>query len=142
MISATLLGSPLLPVEAPVVPGGDPADVREPLEDLGVDVGLGPRVSHLVERELPLVRHVVDADGTHLVRLRDEPGVVLSWTPEGRRILVAADESFLTVRPDGSDERGFLEDPPRMVRWLSTGRRTDVGSSCRHPRAAGLPCTS
>ena len=69
----------------------------------------------------------MDADGTHLVRLRDEPGVVLSWTPEGRRILVAADESFLTVRPDGSDERVFPEDPLEdgalALEWSPDGRR-------------------
>jgi hypothetical protein len=80
------------------------------------------------------------ADDGH--KLRDDPGVVLSWKPDGRRILVGGDGSFLTVRPDGSDGRVFLEDPPRMVCSLSIGRRTDVGSSCRHRPALGLPCTS
>jgi serine/threonine protein kinase/DNA-binding SARP family transcriptional activator len=56
--------------------------------------------------------YVIDADGGGLVKLRDDPGVVLAWTPDGRRILVGGDGSFLTVRPDGSDERVFLEDPP------------------------------
>jgi DNA-binding SARP family transcriptional activator len=32
--------------------------------------------------------------------------------------------------------------PPRMVCSRSIGRRTDVGWSCRHPPASGLPCTS
>ena len=56
MISAACSVPRCLPVEALVVPGGDPSHVHEPTEDVVVDVGLGPRVRYLVEGELPLVR--------------------------------------------------------------------------------------
>jgi serine/threonine-protein kinase len=91
--------------------------------------------------------YVVDAEGTDLVRLRDESGVVLSWTPDGRRILVAADGSFLTVRPDGSDERVFLEDPPEDGvlaldwspdgRWIVMSPPSGLGSTLYLMRADG-----
>ncbi len=58
------------------------------------------------------------ADGSDLRRLRDEPGVVLGWTPDGRRILLSVDESFLSIRPDGSGEQVFLEDPPENGRLV------------------------
>ena len=50
---------------------------------------------------------------------------MLSWTPDGRRILISANDSFVTVRPDGSGERVFLADPPAdgvlMVDWSPDG---------------------
>jgi dipeptidyl aminopeptidase/acylaminoacyl peptidase len=62
--------------------------------------------------------YVVDADGSDLVRLRDGPGVVLSWTPDGGRILLSADYRFVSVRPDGSGERVFIEDVPEAGRLV------------------------
>jgi serine/threonine protein kinase/DNA-binding SARP family transcriptional activator/Tol biopolymer transport system component len=90
---------------------------------------------------------VIDADGGGLVKLRDEPGVVLSWMPDGRRILVGGDGSFLTVRPDGSDERVFLEDPPEHGvlaldwspdgRWIVMSPPSGLGSTLYLMRADG-----
>jgi hypothetical protein len=54
----------------------------------------------------------LDPDQLDLVRLLEGPGVVLSWTPDGQRILMSAHDSFVTVRPDGSGERMFVADPP------------------------------
>ena len=65
------------------------------------------------------------ADGSDFVRLRQEDGVVLDWTPDGRRILLSADQSFLSVRPDGSGERVFLAKPPEggrlVIDWSPDG---------------------
>jgi DNA-binding SARP family transcriptional activator/tRNA A-37 threonylcarbamoyl transferase component Bud32/WD40 repeat protein len=68
---------------------------------------------------------VIDADGGHLTRLREGPGVVLSWTPDGRRILLSGDGSFLSVRPDVSGERVFVGEPPEdgrlVIDWSPDG---------------------
>jgi Tol biopolymer transport system component len=61
---------------------------------------------------------VIDADGGHLTRLREGPGVVLSWTPDGRRILLSGDGSFLSVR-------------------AGVRRGTTRGRSARHRLVAG-----
>jgi TolB protein len=70
--------------------------------------------------------YVVDADGGEPMRLSDEPGVVLSWTPGGRRIVLAVGRSFVTVRPDGSGEQVFVEEPPEggrlVMDWSPDGR--------------------
>ena len=72
-----------------------------------------------------IVPYVVDADGSDFVRLRQDDGVVLEWTPDGRRILLSADRSFLSVRPDGSGERVFLAEPPEggrlVIDWSPDG---------------------
>jgi WD40 repeat protein len=91
--------------------------------------------------------YVIDWDGGRLVKLRDEPGVVLSWTPDGRRIMVGGDASFLTVRPDGSDKRVFLEDPPEDGvlaldwspdgRWIVMSPSSGLGSTLYLMRADG-----
>jgi Tol biopolymer transport system component len=65
-----------------------------------------------------IVPCVMDADGNDFVRLRQEDGAILDWTPDGRRILVSADRSFLSVRPDGSGERVFLAEPPEGGRFV------------------------
>jgi WD40 repeat protein len=44
--------------------------------------------------------------------------VVLGWTPDGTRILLAADQSFISVRQDGSGERVFVEEPPELGRLV------------------------
>jgi len=95
----------------------------------------------------PDAPYVIDADGGGRVKLRDRPGVVLSWTPDGRRILVGGDGSFLTVRPDGSDERVFLEDPPEDGvlaldwspdgRWIVMSPPSGLGSTLYLMRADG-----
>ncbi|HEY3213732.1 MAG TPA: BTAD domain-containing putative transcriptional regulator [Actinomycetota bacterium] len=93
--------------------------------------------------------YVVDADGSDLVKLRDEPGVVLSWTPDGRRIILSGDGSLLSVRPDGSGERVFVEEPPEtgrlVVDWspdgdwmvMSTPTGLDIGNNLYLMRADG-----
>ena len=72
-----------------------------------------------------IVPYVMDADGSEIVRLRQGNGVVLDWTPDGRRILMSADGSFVSVRPDGSGERVFLADPPEggrlVIDWSPDG---------------------
>ncbi len=91
----------------------------------------------------------MNADGSDFVRLRQEDGVVLDWTPDGRRILLSADESFLSVRPDGSGERVFLAKPPEggrlVIDWspdgdwivMSTPTGTDSVASVYLMRADG-----
>jgi DNA-binding SARP family transcriptional activator/tRNA A-37 threonylcarbamoyl transferase component Bud32 len=65
------------------------------------------------------------ADGSDLTRLRGDLAVLLGWTPDGRRILLSADTSLITVRPDGTGEQVFLEDPPEngrlVVDWSPDG---------------------
>lgn len=61
--------------------------------------------------------YVMDEDGTEPVRLRGE-GVVLGWTPDGSRIMLNADQRFVSVRPDGSGERLFVEEPPELGRLV------------------------
>jgi DNA-binding SARP family transcriptional activator/tRNA A-37 threonylcarbamoyl transferase component Bud32 len=77
------------------------------------------------------VPYVMDEDGTEPARLRDE-GVVLGWTPDGRRILLSADQRFVSVRPDGSGERVFVEEPPELGRvvidWSPDGEWIAVSS--------------
>jgi hypothetical protein len=69
--------------------------------------------------------YVIDADGTDLVRLREGPGVALAWTPDGGRVLLSADERFVSVRPDGTGERVFVEEVPErgrlVVDWSPDG---------------------
>lgn len=60
--------------------------------------------------------YVMDADGGDPTMLRDEPGVALSWTPDGRRIVVAGavdgEGDILTIRPDGSGARVLIDALP------------------------------
>jgi serine/threonine protein kinase/DNA-binding SARP family transcriptional activator len=71
------------------------------------------------------VPYVMDADGGRLTRLREDPGVILDWTRDGRRVLLSGDGSFLSVRPDGSGERVFFEEPPEggrlVIDWSPDG---------------------
>jgi serine/threonine-protein kinase len=66
------------------------------------------------------------ADGSDLIRLFDDPAVVLGWTPDGRRILLSVDDSFISIRPDGSGAQVFLGDPPEngrlVIDWSPDGR--------------------
>jgi TolB protein len=86
----------------------------------------GDRIAFTIFEDRGPTPYVLDPDQLDLVRLRDEPGVVLSWTPDGQRILIAADQSLVTVRPDGSGERVFLANPPEdgvlTVDWSPDGR--------------------
>jgi serine/threonine protein kinase/DNA-binding SARP family transcriptional activator/Tol biopolymer transport system component len=85
----------------------------------------GDRIAFTIFEDQGPTPYVLDPDQLDLVRLLDGPGVVLSWTPDGRRILVSAHGSFVTVRPDGSGERVFLADPPAdgvlTVDWSPEG---------------------
>lgn len=85
----------------------------------------GDRIAFTIFEDQGPAPYVLDPDQMDLVRLLDGPGVVLSWTPDGRRILVSAHDSFVTVRPDGSGERVFLADPPAdgvlSVDWSPDG---------------------
>ena len=65
-----------------------------------------------------IVPSVMDADGTDLVKIQDEPAVVLGWTPDGRRILLGEEQSFVSVLPDGSGKRVFVEEPPELGRLV------------------------
>ena len=47
------------------------------------------------------VTYVMDQDGGDLVEVREE-AVALSWTPDGKRIVLSAYGSLLAVRPDGT----------------------------------------
>jgi serine/threonine-protein kinase len=84
----------------------------------------GSRIAFTMFTTGGIVPYVMDADGTHLVRLLEE-GAVLAWTPDGRRILLSKEESFISVRPDGSRERTFVEDPPEggrlVIDWSPDG---------------------
>ena len=85
----------------------------------------GDRIAFTIFEDQGPTPYVLDPDQLDLVRLLDGPGVVLSWTPDARRILVSAHDSFVTVRPDGSGERVFLADPPSdgvlTVDWSPDG---------------------
>jgi len=78
----------------------------------------GSKLAFTVFSEEGIVPYVMDADGTDLVRLRDDLGVALDWTPDGRRILLSADGRFVSVRPDGSGERLFADDVPEQGRLV------------------------
>ncbi len=78
----------------------------------------GSKLAFTVFSQEGIIPYVIDADGTDLIRLRDEPGVVVEWTPDGRRILLSADERFVSVRRDGSGERDFIDDLPEGGRLV------------------------
>ncbi|MGH2636896.1 MAG: TolB family protein, partial [Actinomycetota bacterium] len=61
--------------------------------------------------------YVMEADGSNPTMLREEPGVALSWTPDGRRIVVAEVEGddLLTIRPNGSDARVLIDALPERL---------------------------
>jgi len=90
---------------------------------------------------------VIRADGRNLAELRTEHGVALSWTPDGQRIVLSADESFVTVRPNGTDERVLIEEPPENGRlvidwspdgaWIVMSSPTGLGSDLYLMRADG-----
>ncbi len=71
------------------------------------------------------VAFVMDADGGDLVEVREE-AVALSWTPDGKRIVLSAYGSLLAVRPDGTGDRLILKYPPENGRlvldWSPDGR--------------------
>lgn len=75
-----------------------------------------------------IVPYVMDADGSDLARLRQEDGVVLDWTPDGRRILLSADQSFLSVARTAPASRCSLPSHLRAVGSSSTGRPMGIGS--------------
>jgi serine/threonine protein kinase len=85
----------------------------------------GSRLAFTVFSEEGIIPYVIDADGTDRVRLSDELGVALGWTPDGRRILLSAEGRFVSVRPDGSGERLFVEDVPEdgrlVIDWAPDG---------------------
>jgi Tol biopolymer transport system component len=68
------------------------------------------------------ILYVMGADGSDVTKVGEEPatpfGLPLSWTPDGERILFwghkpGARNTLLSMRPDGSDVREFMEDFPR-----------------------------
>ena len=71
------------------------------------------------------VAYVMDPDGGDLVEVREE-AVALSWTPDGKRIVLSAYGSLLAVRPDGTGDRVILRYPPENGRlvldWSPDGR--------------------
>jgi TolB protein len=97
----------------------------------------GSRIAFAMYTTDDIVPYVMDADGTDPIRLRDQPGVPLAWTPDGERIVLSADGSFVSVLPDGSGERVFVEDPPaggQLVidwspdgEWIAMSSPTGVG---------------
>jgi DNA-binding SARP family transcriptional activator/tRNA A-37 threonylcarbamoyl transferase component Bud32 len=109
----------------------------------------GSRIAFTIFDETPSspFPFVIDADGGSLTKLRDDHGVALSWTPDGRRVVLSADGSFVTVRPDGSDERVFIEEPPedgRLVidwspegRWIAMSSPSGFGNNLYLMRADG-----
>jgi TolB protein len=85
----------------------------------------GTRIAFTLFAAEGIVPYVIDPDGGDLVRLRQKDGVVLDWTLDGRRILLSADRSLLSVRPDGSGDRVFLAEPPEggrlVIDWSPDG---------------------
>jgi serine/threonine protein kinase/DNA-binding SARP family transcriptional activator/Tol biopolymer transport system component len=71
------------------------------------------------------VAYVMDADGGDLVEVREE-AVALSWTPDGKRIVLSADRSLVAERPDGTGDRVIIRHPPENGRlvldWSPDGR--------------------
>ena len=71
------------------------------------------------------VAYVMDPDGGDLVEVRQE-AVAVSWTPDGKRIVLSAYGSLLAVRPDGTGDRVILRYPPENGRlvmdWSPDGR--------------------
>ncbi|MGA9161130.1 MAG: hypothetical protein WB297_09760 [Actinomycetota bacterium] len=71
------------------------------------------------------VAYVMDADGGDLVEVREE-AVALSWTPDGKRIVLSAHGSLLAVRPDGTGDRVIIRYPPEngrlLLDWSPDGR--------------------
>jgi serine/threonine protein kinase/WD40 repeat protein len=98
--------------------GRDNGEGQVEIPDLPVWSPDGSRIAFTMFTSGGIVPSVMDADGSDLVRLRDEPAVVLGWTPDGTRILLAADQSFISVRQDGSGERVFVEEPPELGRLV------------------------
>jgi Tol biopolymer transport system component len=89
---------------------------------------MGKRIAFSIFADGTPQPYVMDADGDNIVGLLDDPGFALSWTPDGRRILISTDDSFVSVLPDGSGEPAFVVDAPGTAGWLWIGRRTDTGS--------------
>jgi DNA-binding SARP family transcriptional activator/tRNA A-37 threonylcarbamoyl transferase component Bud32 len=103
----------------------------------------GTRIAFTIFNESAVPRpYVMDADGSNLVRLRHEPAAVLSWTRDGERIVISGDGSFLFVRPNGSGERVFIEDPPEggrlVLDWSPDGRWIVMSSPWGQERNAYL----
>ncbi|MGZ8571987.1 MAG: hypothetical protein ACXWW5_07160, partial [Actinomycetota bacterium] len=71
------------------------------------------------------VTYVIDEDGGDLVEVREE-AVALSWTPDGKRIVLSAYGSLIAVRPDGTGDRVILRYPPEnsrlVIDWSPDGR--------------------
>jgi hypothetical protein len=68
----------------------------------------------LFEADQPFA-YVVDDDGANPTRLADDPAVVLSWTLDGERILIAAGGEIHDVLPDGSEQRVFMDGLPEGI---------------------------
>jgi Tol biopolymer transport system component len=64
--------------------------------------------------------YVMDADGTDVTKVREEPGdlsgLPLSWTPDGQRIVFWGhgpdEEALRSMRPDGTGVREFIDGFP------------------------------
>ena len=71
------------------------------------------------------VTYVMDQDGGDPVEVRQEAAAV-SWTPDGKRIVLSAYGSLLAVRPDGTGDRVILRYPPEngllVMDWSPDGR--------------------
>jgi hypothetical protein len=71
------------------------------------------------------VTYVMDPDRGDLVEVREE-ATALSWTPDGKRIVLSAYGSLRAVRPDGTGDGVILRCPPENGRlvmdWSPDGR--------------------
>ena len=83
----------------------------------------GSRIAFAVSTADAQELYVTDADGGDLVLVHREPGSVypapISWTPDGQLLVFwgrhGAEQSLLSMRPDGSDVRPFADTLPECV---------------------------
>ena len=60
--------------------------------------------------------YVMDADGGNLVDLSSSLATVVSWTPDGSRIVLSKAGDLVSVKPDGTGERVLLGDAPEFAK--------------------------